>query len=51
MPVRKPLSLLAILALATLAACSDVTGPSSPNGFCGLNGGPDQCNSVVTATK
>jgi hypothetical protein len=50
MSVRKPLSLLAILALATLAACADVTGPSTPNGFCTVTGGPD-CTPGVTAQK
>jgi len=39
---RKPLSLLVLLSLAALAACSDVTGPQ-PEGFCGVTGGPGTC--------
>jgi hypothetical protein len=51
MSARKPLALLALIALATLAACADVTGPSTPNGFCTITGGPDQCSGGVTAQK
>jgi hypothetical protein len=40
MSLRKPLSLVALLALA--AACSDITGPQ-PNGFCPITGGPGTC--------
>lgn len=47
MSLRKPLILAAILALASLAACSDVTGPQ-PTGFCGITGGPGTC---VSANK
>jgi hypothetical protein len=45
---RKPLSLLVLLSLAALAACSDVTGPDT-NGFCSISGGPGTV--CVTAGK
>jgi hypothetical protein len=35
--IRKPLSLLALLSLAALAACSDISGPQS-EGFCPITG-------------
>jgi hypothetical protein len=44
---RKPLSVIVLLSLALLAACSDVTGPET-EGFCSINGGPGTC---VTAGK
>ena len=50
MPARKSLSLLAIIALATLAACSDATGPQK-SGFCPITGGPGTCDPGVTAGK
>ena len=43
MLARKPLSLLAIVALAALTACSDITGPQQP-GFCPITGGPGTCD-------
>lgn len=42
MSLRKPLSIIALLSLAALAACSDVTGPES-DGFCAITGGPGTC--------
>ena len=39
---RKSLSVFALLSLALLAACSDVTGPDT-DGFCSINGGPGTC--------
>ena len=39
---RKPLSLLVLLSLVALAACSDVTGPDT-DGFCSISGGPGTC--------
>ena len=49
MSLRKPLSLVALLALAALAACSDITGPQ-PSGFCPITGGPGTCeNGGVSA--
>jgi hypothetical protein len=44
---RKPLSVIVLLSLAFLAACSDVTGPET-EGFCTITGGPGTC---VTASK
>ena len=48
MSLRKPLSLVALLAVAALAACSDITGPTS-SGFCPITGGPGTCEGGVTA--
>ncbi|MGE5748627.1 MAG: hypothetical protein ACM31F_01605 [Gemmatimonas sp.] len=48
MSPRKPLSFLAILALAALAACSDVTGPQQP-GWCPITGGTGTCDGGITA--
>lgn len=42
MSLRKPLSIIALLSIAALAACSDVTGPES-DGFCAITGGPGTC--------
>lgn len=51
MSIRKPLSLVALLAIAALSACSDITGPQ-PGGFCPITGGPGTCYvSGVTAQK
>lgn len=47
---RKPLSLVALLALAVLTACSDITGPEN-TGFCPITGGPGTCATGVTAHK
>jgi hypothetical protein len=47
MSLRKPLFLAALLAMAALTACSDITGPQ-PSGFCPITGGPGTC---VTAQK
>jgi hypothetical protein len=48
MSLRKPLSLVALLVLAALTACSDITGPK-PSGFCPITGGPGTCeNGGVT---
>ena len=42
MSLRKPLPIIALLSLAALAACADVTGPES-DGFCAITGGPGTC--------
>jgi hypothetical protein len=42
MSLRKPLSLIALLTLAALAACSDISGPQ-PTEFCPITGGPGTC--------
>lgn len=46
MSVRKPLSLLAIVSLALITACSDVTGPQT-EGFCQITGGSGDCAHVT----
>ncbi len=43
MSLRKPLSILALVAVAALAACADVTAPQQPTGFCPITGGPGTC--------
>lgn len=43
---RKTLSLLAVLALAGLAACSDITGPET-TGVCPITGGSGTCQGVT----
>jgi hypothetical protein len=42
--LRKPLSLIALVTIAALAACADVTGPTSKDGFCQISGGPGTCD-------
>jgi hypothetical protein len=45
MSTRKTLAFLAVISLAALAACTDVTGPQ-PNGAdetCAITGGPGTC--------
>ncbi len=43
MSFRKSLSVIALVSIAMLTACSDVTGPTQPNGFCPITGGPGTC--------
>jgi hypothetical protein len=43
MLLKKSLSFVALVSLAVLAACADVTGPSQPAGFCPITGGPGVC--------
>jgi hypothetical protein len=50
MSLRKPLSLVALLAVAALAACSDITGPQ-PSGWCPITGSSGTCEGGVTAQK
>lgn len=50
MSLRKPLSLVALLAVAALTACSDITGPQ-PSGWCPITGGSGTCDGGVTAQK
>lgn len=47
---RKPLSLVVLLALAVLTACSDITGPEK-TGFCPITGGPGTCATEATAHR
>jgi len=47
---RKPISLLVLLSLAALAACSEVTGPEQ-TGFCQVTGGPGTCAPGATVQK
>ena len=42
MPRAKSLSILAIAALLSLAACSDISGPE-PTPVCPIGGGPGTC--------
>lgn len=51
MSLRKPLSLVALLALTALAACSDITGPESQPGWCPITGGSGNCDGGITASK
>ena len=41
MTVRKTLSIVVLLSVAALAACSDISGPET--GFCPITGGPGTC--------
>jgi len=41
----KSLVTLGTIALLSLAACSDVTGPAPKSGFCPITGGPGTCDS------
>jgi hypothetical protein len=43
MRLKRTLSFAALVSLAILAACADVTGPSQPAGFCPITGGPGVC--------
>jgi hypothetical protein len=45
MSVRKPLSLVALLCLAALAACSDISGPEQ-EGFCPITGSDGTCQTM-----
>src|SRR5438045_2007143 len=51
MSLRKPLSLNALVSLAALAACSDITGPDSKPGFCPITGGSGTCDGHIVAQK
>jgi hypothetical protein len=51
MSLRKPLSLVALLAAAALTACSDITGPQQPSGWCPITGSSGTCEGGVTAPK
>ena len=47
MLLKKTFSLIAMVSLALLAACSDVTGPK-PDGFCPITGGPGVCGKIAS---
>ena len=47
MLLKKTFSLIAMVSLALLAACSDVTGPK-PSGFCPITGGPGVCGKIAS---
>ncbi len=44
MVLKKTLPFVALLSLAILAACSDISGPKQPSGFCPITGGPGVCS-------
>ena len=50
MSIRRSLSLVALLTLAAVTACSDVTGPQ-PSGFCQITGGPGTCGPGATTVQ
>jgi len=50
MSLRKPLSVVALLAVAALTACSDITGPET-SGWCPITGSSGTCEGGVTASK
>jgi hypothetical protein len=45
MTVRKTLSIVVLLSIAALAACSDISGPDA--GWCPITGGPGTCPGVA----
>ncbi len=47
MSVKKAISLAALVSVAVLSACSDITGPTQPNGFCPITGGPGTCAEIT----